>query len=719
MARSNTANGGQTYFDLGIQVVSADTTQYVLRAVVYLTSPNVVDSVNDLTVSGGGWSRSGALALNGVYSAAPVWYQDIAINRAYGANQTVTVSATWSGVEYWGTTLSASESYVVPARPYELPAAPTGIAVARTSDTSHTVTWTNNPSTAAPYESIEVLRSTNGLPWASIATLPGGASSYTDTTTVGDRAFSWLVKARNSSGFADAGSGTVYTTPAAPGTPTAEKIGTNIVLSFSNTASYDEGVRVYESQGGGAFTLLATVAGADLTSWTHVSPDASVTHAYKVSTYRGTLESAQSAASNTVQLLAAPNAPTNLGPSVVRDATEDVTLTWRHNPVDTTAQTAFQLRHRPVGSSTWTTVTVTSASSSWVMPGGTYANPVAVEWQVATKGQHADYSPWSATATLPSSARPTATIAAPGAVVDRSTVTVEWAYYDAEGKAQASWQVDLLNATGAVVESTAGAGAAAAVTLGTRVPDGSSWTVRVTVQDADGMWSLPDTAAFTVAYALPPTPVVSGVWDAAAGSVTVTVTVADPGDGEVAADHVDLYRANNNGPWTLIATGLPINTTVTDWAPATVGTVAYRADAISTLPSSATSSPLTVTVGGTEAVFVSGGPGMAHVCRTGSAPEVSEQGGRVRVLRRFAGRDFPLEFSGEARERVLTLNAVLVPGVDSDPEDWRELGDLPGPHLWRDPDGRYVWVSITAPNLKRATGGASYRLSLTATEVDR
>lgn len=126
MARSNTANGGTTYVDLDIQVVSMGATTVTLRAVVYLTSRNVTDTTNNLSI-GGNWSRSGAMGLGGVYNANPIWSQDIVVGRGRGYNYDVSVSMSWSAVEYWGTTLSASQGYTVPAY-YDPPSAPpTGV----------------------------------------------------------------------------------------------------------------------------------------------------------------------------------------------------------------------------------------------------------------------------------------------------------------------------------------------------------------------------------------------------------------------------------------------------------------------------------------------------------------------------------------------------------------------------------------------------------------
>lgn len=118
MGRSNTANGGQSYIDVAIQLVSDDGVTQVLRAVVYLTTPSVYDSVNNLSVSGSGsWGRSGNLSLSGGYAATPVWYQDVAFGKGINYEQTATVSVSWSSVEYWGVTLSAGASWTIPGRP--------------------------------------------------------------------------------------------------------------------------------------------------------------------------------------------------------------------------------------------------------------------------------------------------------------------------------------------------------------------------------------------------------------------------------------------------------------------------------------------------------------------------------------------------------------------------------------------------------------------------
>jgi len=710
------------------------TTQRAINLKIYYNSSLAVsDSVNDLDVTGD-WpnltNHSTAISIGSGGGSQLIYDNTVYFTKD---NSSKSFAASLTGIEFWGASnvISTNGSVSIPPG---LPAAPTGVTATRVSDTQHTVSWTRNATTTAPYSSQRVQRSTDGGSWATVLDVSTyytttGSHSWSDMTTSADHSYRYRVIANNSTGSAtSAESATVYTTPAAPGTPSAVKSGANIVLSFSNTARHDVGIKVYASQDGGAFALLATVATANLTGYTHTAPSSSVTWAYKVATYNGSLISAQSAASNTVQLLAAPNAPTNLGPTTVRDATENVTLTWQHNPVDTTGQAAFQVQHRAAGAGTWTTETaVTSATSSWVLTGGTYANPTTVEWQVRTKGAHADYSPWSATASLPSSARPTGTISSPAdaSVVATSELTVSWAYYDAESKAQVAWQVDLLDNLGAVVESLPGVGAGTTATLEATLSDGFAGSARLVVQDADGMWSLGDTNAFTVAYAVPPTPVVVATWDPDTATVGLAITVTDPPTApEVAATHVNVYRSLDGGAFVLIAEAVPLNTSVTDYSPTVAGTNDYYAVAVSALPSTAQSATVTVTTpeaGDRASLWLSAGPGFSVVCRAvTNISIVSRTGKASKVLHRFAGRDKRVEFASDAAERGWDVSFEVIRDSgrgDSTVAEWLDLGELAGPHLLRSTD-HYRYVSVPGVTAAADVGGMVTGVSFTAEESD-
>ena len=405
----------------------------------------VQDPSNSFAVSGtGDWDVStrsvdinnGATLPGGTSMVIYTMTRTVALT--YGATQTYSFTATLSGINTIGSyTATVSGSVTIPARPYAVPSAPTSISPSRTSDTSHTVTWTRNATTGAPYTSQKVQRRDydNGWgSWADIATVAGAATTYTDTGTVANRGYQWRIVAVNTVGTATSSASTdLYTTPAAPSGVTAAKDASgNIVITYTNNAAYTAGLtfEVDDTPNGGGFSNIATGI-TSLTTYTHSSPNPAQTHAYRVRAKRTggtTLTSANSATSNTVQLLAAPNAPTNLSPSgVVRDATGALVLTWHHNPVDSTPQTKYQIRHRVVGAGSWTTGSVTTSSASTAtIAASTYSNGDLIEWQVLTYGSHAPASPFSASAQVQFYAVPTAAISDPAGSRPATNCSCSW-----------------------------------------------------------------------------------------------------------------------------------------------------------------------------------------------------------------------------------------------------------------------------------------------------
>jgi hypothetical protein len=107
-----TANGAKFLLEMQL-VADTDTTQTV-RTVIYLTSPNVSDTNNNCSVGGDGYSRSGTLGLGGTYNHVPVWYQDVSHGKNRGSTRVISTNATWSGVDYWGATLSAVAGWTLP-----------------------------------------------------------------------------------------------------------------------------------------------------------------------------------------------------------------------------------------------------------------------------------------------------------------------------------------------------------------------------------------------------------------------------------------------------------------------------------------------------------------------------------------------------------------------------------------------------------------------------
>ncbi len=662
-------------------------------------SSNSSDSSGDLTSAvDGAHTYSSSSGGYGSYGSGTT---DIA--RAYGATTDV-------DQEFWiegladgsggGARSTATLHTSVAARPYVAPTAPSGVSASRTSDTSHEVTWTVNDSTAGKYLSQKLQRWDNvSNLWSTIASaLPALSQSFTDNTTIANRQYKYRVVAVNTTAETPStASAATQTTPAAPTGGDATKAGSSIVFDFTEAQSAGMSVTfdIEHSEDGGAFVFVTNIA-SGVGTHTDSSPDPSKTHRYRArakSTTGPTLYSTYTT-SETVQLATPPNAPGSLSPNgVAIDATEAKVFSWLHSSADSSAQSKFQIRHRLVGAGAWTEETaVTSPVSEWEMPADTYANGTQFEWGVRTWGVHVDPSEYSATATVTTSARPTATINTPTASVTTSTLTLVWAYYDAEGTAQSEWQAELLDVDGAVLEARSDAGAGTTTTFDTPVADASDYTVRVRVRDTSGVWSLWDELAFSVAYL--PSAIVnpSAVYEPVSAAMVITLT-AEETEAGVTVDpvSVDLQRRINGGDWVTFAWGLEIDTVAIDPIPTINGLNEYRAIAYSALPSSSTSPSVSVVTNETRWVYVNGGPGFSQVCRVRA--DVDPVTDRGAAFYKFAGRKTNTMFEDTITDREFAADGII--DSEASPwEDWDALRAALGTKVLRDPTGRRMFGGL-------------------------
>jgi hypothetical protein len=193
----------------------------------------------------------------------------------------------------------------------------------------------------------------------------------------------------------------------------------------------------------------------------------------------------------------------------------DVLFTWKHNPVDSSAQSEFELQYR-IDDGAWVPVTGTTAQQASVT-----LDVSSVDWQVRTKGAHPDWSPWSAVATFTIIDRPGVAVVQPADTWDASILLIEWTWFQAQGRPQSAWRFELLDAGNQVVEARNGSGPQTAPQASTRLREGT-WTVRA--QAATGeVWSLLATETFTVTFDPPGAPVISGEWDETQGGVQLAV----------------------------------------------------------------------------------------------------------------------------------------------------------------------------------------------------
>lgn len=506
---------------------------------------NIVDSSNNLSWSGGAVTDGSDSNLNldgsgekRIKNVSGQWQ-----NLDYGSTKTVTFSASLSGVNYAGGTLTVSKSVTFPARAIDPPAAPTGLsATVNATTNTASISWTNNATTSAPYTSLKLERSSNGgTTWVNVP-LSGTPTSFSDTGLVANSRYRYRIAAVNSSGTSVYTTMTTdgYTTPNAPSSCTAAKNSSgNIVVSWLDNSAHETGFEVWHSANGGtswdASPLTTQSAGA--TSWTHVSPNTGTTHTYRIRAVLGGLVSGYSTQSNTVQLLTKPLAPTLLGPSsgsALNTAISN-TFAWRHNSADTTAQTDYELRHANStdGGTSWSAYTtlVGSTDQFRALPAGTFTPGRLYKWNVRTKGQHADFSDWSADFTFVATTAPTATWVSPtnGGIVDTATVTAQWTYADAESEPQSRYHLTLVDENGNTIETIDTASAATSQAMSTILQNNRMYVLRLQVWDYGGLTSSIVSVTFQTSFPTPRPAVFGDVeWDPNTGSTTISWDNPDP-----------------------------------------------------------------------------------------------------------------------------------------------------------------------------------------------
>ena len=194
------------------------------------------------------------------------------------------------------------------------------------------------------------------------------------------------------------------------------------------------------------------------------------------------------------------------------------------------------------------------------------------------------------------------------------------------------------------------------------------------------------------------------------------------GGADAEVDHNDVYRSVDGGAsWELVASGLPLNATITDPECLVGAPTRYRVEAWTLLPSS---SATTVELDADSmATWLSGGDGFGQVVRLPYNPSVKVSAGLAsREVQHFAGRTLGVEMAGTARARTVSIGSLL---IEEDPtsesstsEDVEALSYLPAPILYRDPTGRRIYTSMQRPDLSR-DHLRRWTLSVTLEEVDR
>lgn len=598
------------------------------------------------------------------------------------------------------------------------PAAPTVPSVVRNASRGVTLSWTFGSGGGAR-TGVEPWHRKDEV-WTKLAVLGANVTSYVDSALDDTSGFDFQIRVLSASSYAD---GPVspkfyWSAPVPAGLAAVKQADGSITVTTSSTGLL--GLEWYRNGVLAATVGVGTAAVAS--SWVDSSPSSGANvytakaFAGGAGVYRGF--SALSAPSNTVSTLAKPNAPTNLKPNGGLAAVGSVALSWSHNPTDTTAQTAYELRWRPTAGA-WTTLTGTTAQSREV----TFSTPGVYEFQVRTKGGFAEWSDWSAVATFTTITRPLVSVSSPSGQWISPILKLVWAWSQAQGRPQSSWRATLKDSGGATLETKTGSGATLEYTFATRLEDGNQYSVLVEAWAGDVAAS-PDTAMFEVVFVPPAQPLLFGVWDDTLGSHTVTIERGTPAGGvqplpvrldlEVSVDGGDTWRSLV-GEYALSG-----QTTVTDWEGLVHGETLYRGLAVA--ESGASAETVIAIVAESWARWIGAGLSFAHPARLPYTPSTSVTSGRERSTEDYDGRALPVAYSGEHLQRKLSAGGRLFDGSEDSTsrEALEALSQMEGPiFLHRDPDGNHIYGVISDLSVDRVTHTVwDWKLSVVETGRD-
>lgn len=717
---------------------------------------NITDTSNNLSWSGGAVTNGSDANIN-VSGSGEKRIKTVSAEERdllYGAPHSASFAAEFSGINYAGGTLTASKSVTFPARPYELPAAPTigqcGLSLATTNPI--TMKWTNNSTggstTSAPYSSVMVERIVDAeTVWVAVsADLPADTTSWTDSSPAVGHRYKYRVRAKNSTGTGSpsAESPWIYTAPPAVASITLVKVGTEVTINWSNAGTtYCTGTQIRALRPSPTVTHTYTVAapGATLDDPNEAT---GVIQQYNLRHYISavplaaggttTLYSAEKL-SNPVQLAAPPLAPNVSVLYSILDGTDtSQTVYFEHNPVDAVSQLTYQYQTRYWinGGGTWSawapSAEITSAATSFTLAG--LPNGLVHEVQVRTKANNGlAQGPYSPPARFTTNGRPTAGISAPASgTINSPSLGLTLSYSDPEGGGPAAWIVRLYAADGVTQlwpaegdpEEQAGSISGGTFVVPFSLDDAQTYKVTVQARDAAGLWSAVSAASTYAVEFLDPVPAVVSGFECLTdvGAIRVEFEIPVPYGIYTDATSAVLQRLTE-GAWLDVCEQDVVgggSYVCVDPIPPLGVPVEYRVVTMSDIPTSTGGAegdlgftancaynPVDCLYPDGMLLLLNAGDDWSVQARIIGGPKVSHAIVREKELVTPVGRVYPIELIGPSISETFSISGVvardgMVPTYHARlgalRSDWVTLATMPAPICYRDPFGARTFVSI-------------------------
>lgn len=470
-------------------------------------------------------------------------------------NKTTSASHTWTSASadsvynfrVYTTYQGSTSGYSNTATAYTTPTAPSSLTATRNSDTKATLSWTNNSSS---YTKTYIERQTDGGSWSSLANVAKGTTSYADTTTSADHAYKYRVRAYNGGRYSSyATSSAVTMSPSRPTSMTTSAIqgSTNVAVTLVNASKVATSIEWQTSADGSTWSASTTVSGSPVTSFTVTG--LSGTGYIRVRNKNGTGTSPW-LTSDAVTTICPPNPPTLLTPSgnVYDMADGDIAFSWRHNALDGSSQTAYELAYSVNGGADTTLSGTTSQERTLSLTGLSVGD--SISWKVRTKGADPSYSDWSATKTFALYTAPSLSITSPGATVSGMPISIAVTYSDMAGFDCVAASYSLIQ-DGAVMFTEPleinGSSLTASLDVSEFLPDnGATYELSVEARSSSSLTATA-TATFDATFQEPVAGELSVDNDPETGYVTLAASFPNAGAGEIAAQSISVSRVNPDG----------------------------------------------------------------------------------------------------------------------------------------------------------------------------
>lgn len=592
---------------------------------------------------------------------------------------------------------------------YYAPNAPSGITNTRNSDTRNTVSWSApSTSTTKPVSSIKVERSIDGGSWSQIASVGGSTTSYSDTSTSADHSYAYRVRSSNSAGYSSyVTSGTTYNTPSAPTSITASRLAeTKVSLAIANAARTATALELQRSTDQSTWEDVASIAGSPVTA-TEDEPGGG-TFWYRARNTRGSLVSAWSAASNAVVTICAPNAPSLVAPAsgvTVTMATLELTFSWKHSPIDGSAQTQAELRYYASGGEAvasgdepWKTVVINGAAQTASVDNAFEVNSI-ITWNVRTKGAHDDFGPWSSNRVFYLRQEPSVFFAAPadGFVVENIPIHIRLQYDDVSGSL-ANAAIAISKGSSVVYSLDMGTSTETVIHADDWLPEnGAAYTLSVAVRSSSTL-TASATREVTVDFILPQPAVLTVENDESTGCASVFVGL-EAVDGMAEAASISVYRVSEDGR-VLLGDGLGPGASISDrYAPLNVG---YSYEAVTFAASGAVNTVAFPASFGTSWAYLYFADGIARGMWN---PQTSYDIEPSYKLVHYVGRKHPVGYMRDNLAESHTVKVVLM--ERSEARAFRKMADSCEPVVAKTWDG-LVFHAIPVLKFAPVSGTSAY-----------